>query len=977
MKKSVFLIAFLLMGFFGMSQNERPYIIKYKTQSDTIYHHTQSVSDIHIDANGQELIHENGTDWSSLTDLDTVYVYRGCFRIRQDDLQNWDFGSISPNNNVFLVKEEDEDDGFSHVLILMHQTEDTLSFTYQNDTLTDFYYNSYHFMVCEMDTMLLFTTIDCDMAVSYAIPSNEHIAKHNTKGVVTTLLYFTEQIINEIFNADSELNMLVDIENGDRESLMHDLIEMGIESALTYWGGPIGAGVVLTYELYKHYINNLHNKALQFHLGNSFCTIQSIQQNESTNMVDVTISIINGEDIPDDYIWMNYWGQQIASPNYVYYGVLCRAGNYFPTIQKCDYYGKGLLEPHASMTQTFSFPVMAVEKVLFRPFLGFNYEYHNTSLQNGYKKVSLARYGNVVEFYPEFEIITIASPTEAGTVTEGGRYPFNTQITLTATANDGYEFAHWEDGSELNPRVITVEGDSTYTAYFEEQPVELPSVSTYEVTNITTDYAMATGEVTDEGGGTVSERGICLDTEHNPSIEGNHVANGAGLGLFMVAMSNLTENTTYYVRAYATNEAGTAYGEEVTFTTLTTPTVTTAAVTNIAEHTATGGGTVVNDNGSPVLVRGICWSTSHYPTTSDSHATNGDGIGSFTVNMTGLTAHTTYYVRAYATNSVGTEYGDEVTFTTLTTPTVTTAAVTNIGEHTATGGGNVTDDGGSPITVRGICWGTSHNPTTSNSHATSGSGTGSFSVNMTGLAAHTTYYVRAYATNSVGTEYGNEVSFTTSEEPTGDWVDLGLPSGLLWATRNVGASSPEDYGSYFAWAETSPKSEYSERTYQYCVYSNDFYFMGWTKYCNNPDGGYNGYSDTLTVLLPEDDAATVNWGNGWRMPTDEEWIELLYSCTRYVTTQNGVNGMCFIGPNGNTLFLPAAGYHEYIGDPEEDFFDAGDGCFYWGCDKPLHNQTYPCYFFLNVGYSFNFFSYSFAGRTSGFSVRAVRSARQN
>ena len=125
----------------------------------------------------------------------------------------------------------------------------------------------------------------------------------------------------------------------------------------------------------------------------------------------------------------------------------------------------------------------------------------------------------------------------------------------------------------------------------------------------------------------------------------------------------------------------------------------------------------------------------------------------------------TYYVRAYATNSVGTAYGNEVSFTTINNttqlPTVTTSSVSNVTETSATCGGNVTSNGGSNVTARGVCWSTSHNPTTSNSHTINGSDTGSFTSNITGLTAGTTYYVRAYATNSVGTAYGNEVSFTT------------------------------------------------------------------------------------------------------------------------------------------------------------------------------------------------------------------------
>lgn len=137
-----------------------------------------------------------------------------------------------------------------------------------------------------------------------------------------------------------------------------------------------------------------------------------------------------------------------------------------------------------------------------------------------------------------------------------------------------------------------------------------------------------------------------------------------------------------------------------------------------------------------------------------------------------------------------------------------------------------------------------------------------------------------------------------------DWVDLGLPSGLLWATCNVGANSPEGYGSYFAWGETSPKSKYKWRTYLYCCNNSSTKL---TKYCFSSNYGCNGYTDTLTILQPCDDAATANYGG--RMPTREEWLELTNNCTSVWTTRNGVNGRLFTGPNGNTLFLPAAGHH--------------------------------------------------------------------
>ena len=117
-------------------------------------------------------------------------------------------------------------------------------------------------------------------------------------------------------------------------------------------------------------------------------------------------------------------------------------------------------------------------------------------------------------------------------------------------------------------------------------------------------------------------------------------------------------------------------------------------------------------------------------------------------------------------------------------------------------------------------------------------------------------------------------------------VDLGLPSGIKWASCNVGAEKPEDYGNYYAWGEVLPKKDYPWATYKH-AYGNGNKL---TKYCNNASYGDNGFTDNKTTLDPEDDAAHVNWGDSWRMPTGAEWIELRYNCTWTWTTQNGING---------------------------------------------------------------------------------------
>lgn len=193
-----------------------------------------------------------------------------------------------------------------------------------------------------------------------------------------------------------------------------------------------------------------------------------------------------------------------------------------------------------------------------------------------------------------------------------------------------------------------------------------------------------------------------------------------------------------------------------------------------------------------------------------------------------------------------------------------------------------------------------------------------------------------------------------------EWVDLGLPSGTLWATCNVGASSPEDYGDYFAWGETAPKDNYNWSTYKW---SNGSYTT-MTKYCTSSSYGYNGFVDNKTELDPEDDVAYVNWGPSWRMPTTEQQRELYENCSSVWTTQNGVNGRLFTGPNGNTLFLPAAGNRW-----DESLDYAGSIGYYWS--RTLVSST-PGGAYGLVFYSGNWSGSDNGARVFGLTVRAVR-----
>lgn len=194
---------------------------------------------------------------------------------------------------------------------------------------------------------------------------------------------------------------------------------------------------------------------------------------------------------------------------------------------------------------------------------------------------------------------------------------------------------------------------------------------------------------------------------------------------------------------------------------------------------------------------------------------------------------------------------------------------------------------------------------------------------------------------------------------THEYVDLGLPSGTLWATCNVGANSPEESGDYFAWGETEPKEEYLWENYQWCNGTCNTL----TKYCVTSSCGYDGFVDNKLELDPEDDAAYVNWGPSWRMPTVEQVNELIENCSWTWTTINDVYGRLFTGPNGNTLFWPAAGF---LGI--NMLRSANSNCLYWtrGLGGGESYYALGIHFFSEGKQWWNI------RRHCGLSVRAVR-----
>ena len=298
-----------------------------------------------------------------------------------------------------------------------------------------------------------------------------------------------------------------------------------------------------------------------------------------------------------------------------------------------------------------------------------------------------------------------------------------------------------------------------------------PTVETVEATNITMVSAKVEGNVTNDGGSFVTQRGICYSRFQGPTVSDSVRYAGTGIGRFVCELTNLTNATTYYIRAFATNSEGTSYGDEMTIRTVEHPilaSVTTDEVSDITINTAVCGGNVIDDGFAEITERGICYSTHQEPTVFDYKVAGGSGVGLFQCRMSGLEMLTTYYVRAYAKNSEGYAYGNEVSFVTADEtylPEVITHEVTEFNHFYAIGGGEVVANGGLDIIRRGVCWGTSPNPTIYNNVLTANGGMGEFECRITYLFGNTTYHVRAFAANEAGVSYGNDVTFTTLPHP--------------------------------------------------------------------------------------------------------------------------------------------------------------------------------------------------------------------
>ena len=625
-----------------------------------------------------------------------------------------------------------------------------------------------------------------------------------------------------------------------------------------------------------------------------------------------------------------------------------------------------------------------------------------------------------------------------------------------------------------------------------------PSVTTSPVSNISSTSVTCGGNVTSAGGAPVTARGLCWSTQHNPSVEDNQINNGSGTGSFSSSITGLASNITYYVRAYATNQYGTVYGAEVTFTTPINP--------NGDEHSCQGTPTVTDIDGNvynTVQIGGQCWLRENLKTTrySDGASISQGNSSSTTVGYWNYpnddpSTKQTYgllynwrtvmgessstdaipsgvqgicptgwhvpsdaewtvlsdYVSNYGGNNISffsaslagcgannyndadfgnyayfwstTEYGGSSAFcrylyydgtnmsrgdrskyyrqsvrclrnedNTSLLPTVTTKNITNIGSSTATCGGNVTSTGGATVTARGVCLSTTPHPTVNDFHTTNGSGSGNFNSNLTGLVSNITYYVRAYATNSYGTVYGNEVSFTIPVNPNGD--ALSCPGaatvtdvdGNVYNTVKIGNQCwMRDNLRTTKYADGTPISQggYSSLTTAYWRYPNS------DSTTKQPFGLLYNWKAVMGAATSSDAIPSGVQGicpTGWHVPSSSEWSQLMthvsgqsgYVCGNnnnqiakaFAFTSGWENSTsnCAVG-NGQTS-NNATGFGAMATGYYDGSYDRGFGyyTYLWSSTGNGGSKAYNCYLY----YSYNNVRLTSNGSLSYYySVRCLR-----
>lgn len=324
----------------------------------------------------------------------------------------------------------------------------------------------------------------------------------------------------------------------------------------------------------------------------------------------------------------------------------------------------------------------------------------------------------------------------------------------------------------------------------------------------------------------------------------------------------------------------------------TVPELTTVAISEIGLNSAVSGGTIVADGGEDITEKGVCWSTTTNPTVADAKTNNGTGSANFVSNLVGLQEGTLYYVRAFATNEVGTAYGNELSFTTdqVTGAVLTTTQVSAVTSVSATAGGEVTNDGGGNITARGVCWGTSPNPTVAGNKTTNGTGIGIFTSNLSPLTDGTVYYYRAYANNSSGTTYGPEYQFITPVTDADGNVYKAVKIGTqIWMAENLKTTKYNDNATIPNVIDNTEWSGLKSGAYSWA--NNDE-----ATYKATYGALYNWYAAETEKLCP----------TGWHVPTDIDYKAMEMSLG---LTQTEADGTLWRGTDQGSRLKSTTGWN--------------------------------------------------------------------
>ena len=481
-------------------------------------------------------------------------------------------------------------------------------------------------------------------------------------------------------------------------------------------------------------------------------------------------------------------------------------------------------------------------------------------------------------------------------------------------------------------------------------------------------------QVTSLGGNSIQQHGFCWGTASNPEISGQHSSLGsmANPGKFSEQITGLATNTKYYVRPYIIYIYGTLYGQHVEATTkqLSKPTITTGVITDIKCNSAKISANISSDGGNTIAKRGFCWNTTGNPSLTNfiGSTNDGTGTGSFTTSMTNLLENTTYYAVAYATNSEGTAYSEikQALTLQLQLPQVTTTNVTNINATSATCGGDVTFDGNGTVSARGVCWSILPNPTINDNRTNDGIGIGVFTSIITGLTNNANYYIKAFATNSIGTSYGNEVIFPFYLNVPGPLVtDI---DGIVYESVRIGNQ---------IWMKENLKTtKFNNGTQIPQITDNsEWATLNDGAYCDFMNNSNNGdiYGHLYNFFAVTDSRKLCP--AGWHVPSKSDWDIL-------------INYLGGVNVAGTRLKEPGTEHWETAGGDNMSGFTGlagswrgGDGLFYYytrfvGCfwtstlSKNSTNNPWTLFLLQSANVEYNNDSYH--TQKAGNSIRCIK-----